>query len=286
MKTLVIGDVHGHLDRLEALLKQEGIIGECPICHGTGDYQRPSATEPGMCLKCNGVGISRINHDVEVVQLGDLGHYGIDTVTADRLTWEYAPKWIDVILWGNHDRAVIEKGHHFGGYANPDGQTKDAIDAAITEGKLKLAYEAHGFLLTHAGLHSEFQHNKIPSLLKTSPKLFAEWLNECDIRGADDPPPEYTNDFRAIRDNISPLRGAHFRADGGILWRDAREPLYDGFKQVFGHTSRDEDVTRTYPADDGLSYCIDVGNQYNGRLKGLWLPEERVVEIHLKEDQR
>src|ERR1035438_3170973 len=80
-RTLVIGDCHGHLDRLEALLLQEGIIRECADS-----------------------GPVRYNREVEVVQLGDLGHYG-DTQARDRSIWAHAPSWLDVILWGNHDRS-------------------------------------------------------------------------------------------------------------------------------------------------------------------------------------
>src|SRR5271165_5087096 len=109
-KTLAIGDVHGHLDRLETLLLQEGIID---------------------------VDGTRINDDVEVVQLGDLGHFGSQTKGEDKLTWETAPSWLDVILWGNHDRAVIERKHVFGGYATPYPETEDVMKAQVEFGKLK-----------------------------------------------------------------------------------------------------------------------------------------------------
>jgi hypothetical protein len=284
--TLVIGDVHGHLDRLEALLKQEGVIGECLSCAGSGDAIDPEGKVVDACAKCHGVGIDRINHDVEVVQLGDLGHYGIDTMSADRLTWEYAPRWLDVILWGNHDRATIDGRHFFMGYQQPLLQTMGAIDTARGRGQLQLAHEAHDFLLTHAGLHSAFKYNEIPSLIKDSPKLLVEWLNECDdwdhSDGNEPPPPTYEGAFRAIRDAIGKKRGGSAHA-GGILWRDSRESLYKGFRQVFGHTKKDE--TREYANDMGKSYCIDVGDQHNGRLVGLWLPEERMVEVNTNRNE-
>jgi hypothetical protein len=53
--TLVIGDVHGHLDRLTALLEQEEVI-----------------------ARNDSDGYDRVNHDVRVVQVGDLGHFGAD----------------------------------------------------------------------------------------------------------------------------------------------------------------------------------------------------------------
>lgn len=272
--TLVIGDCHGHLDRLEALLTQEGIIGECHPCEGTGD----GALEGGFCEHCDGTGIARNNHDVEVVQLGDLGHFGRDTVTADRLTWKFGPEWLDVILWGNHDRAVIDRRHSFGGYVKPSKETEIAITNALDFGQLKLAYVAHGFLLTHAGLHKVFQHNKVSAEIHNDPQAFADWMNDNDEMPLEDIP--HRKAYLATRDAISDLRGGPCNA-GGILWRDAREKLYP-FRQVFGHTAKRDGTCRTYESKQvGNSYCIDVGDQHNGRLMGMWLPDERVVEVKL-----
>lgn len=245
--TLVIGDCHGHLDRLEALLKQEGIIQDCPDS-----------------------GLTRINHDVCCVQLGDLGHYGYDTGARDRSIWGAAPSWLDVILWGNHDRAVIDFHHQFMGYSIPFPETKDIMRACEKEDKLVLSAEAHGFLLTHAGLHAKYKYNKAP---QESAAACSEWLNAQEDVGSTDP------DFLAVRDAVGPVRGSGGNA-GGILWRDASESLYKPFRQVFGHSSKDK--VRTYQTGKtGDSYCVDVGNQFNGRLAGIWLPDETVVEVNL-----
>lgn len=249
-RTLVIGDCHGHLDRLEALLKQEGIVDDCPDS-----------------------GVVRRNHDAEVVQLGDLGHYA-DTQPRDRSIWMAATPWLDVILWGNHDRAVIDGRHFFMGYQKPFPETVEAINAGIKSGLVQLAYEAHGFLLTHAGLHSSFKYNKAPHGDATE---IAAWLNE---REGEDWQGE---DFLAIRDAIGASRGGR-STNGGILWRDASEGLYKPVRQVFGHSSKEK--VRTYQAGKtGDSFCIDVGNQFNGRLAAIWLPGETVVEVKLDNDQ-
>lgn len=279
--TLVIGDCHGHLDRLEALLTQEGIIGVCPECDGTGDDLRPPESE--FCVSCTGTGIARINHDVEVVQLGDLGHYGADSMGKDRLIWEYAPRWVDVILWGNHDRAIIDGRHFFMGYQKPLPETTRAIDQAILKGQIRIAHAAHGFLFTHAGLHACFKHQKIPVELKRDIEQLVDWLNECDGWSANEPAPD-EDEFLAIVNAISRMRGGPCDA-GGILWRDARESYYPDFRQVFGHTARDT-TCRTYESPVGNSYCIDVGDKHNGRLMGMWLPDERVVEVHVPEKIR
>lgn len=248
-RTLVIGDCHGHLDRLEALLEQEGIIRNCPDS-----------------------GFVRDNHDVTTVQLGDLGHFG-DTQDKDRSIWGAAPAWLDVILWGNHDRAVIDGRHFFMGHQKPFPETLDLVKAAVKSGKLRLAHEAHGFLLTHAGLHAKFKYNKAS---QGSAAEIAAWLNEHEDEDSQD------KDFLAIRDAISYTRGGR-SSHGGILWRDASESLYLPIRQVFGHSQGDK--VRHYQSKGmGDSLCVDVGDQFNGRLAAIWLPEETVVEVKLDEN--
>jgi hypothetical protein len=248
-RTLCVGDTHGHLDRLEALLKQEGLLDDCPDS-----------------------GVIRVNRDVEVVSLGDLGHYGRDTQARDHTIWEYAAPWLDVILWGNHDRAVIDGRHFFMGYQKPFPETVEAINAASKSKQLRLAHEAHGFLLTHAGLHASYAHNEAPHGDAAS---IACWLNALD--GAD----SQDQDFLAIRDAISVSRGGR-STNGGILWRDASESLYKPVRQVFGHSSKEK--VRTYQTGKtGDSFCVDTGNQVNGKLNAIWLPSEEIVEVKLED---
>lgn len=251
-RTLVIGDCHGHLDRLEALLRQEELLEDCADS-----------------------GLIRVNRDVEVVQLGDLGHYGADTQAKDRAIWEVAPGWLDVLLWGNHDRAVFEsKKHYFVGYEEPFPETKDAMKRAIKNGQLQLAYDAHGFLLTHAGLHASFKYNKAPHADAAEVAL---WLNVHEYEGSQN------EDFLAIRDAVGASRGGRATA-GGILWRDASESLYKPIRQIFGHSAKDK-VRKYQTGKTGTSFCIDIGHAFNGRLAGIWLPEEKIVEVNLHKNE-
>jgi hypothetical protein len=250
-RVLAVGDTHGHLDRLEALLKQEGILEDCPDS-----------------------GVIRTNFDVEIIHLGDVGHYGSDTQAYDRVIWEYAAKWIDVILWGNHDRAVIDGRHFFMGYQKPFPETVKAVERARKSGQLRLAYEAHGFLLTHAGLHSSFKYNNAPH---DDVAALVKWLNALEKEDSQN------EDFLAIRDAISTSRGGRSN-HGGILWRDASESLYKPFRQVFGHSSKEK--VRTYQTGKtGDSFCVDTGTQFNGKLNAIYLPDETVVEVKLDNDQ-
>jgi hypothetical protein len=281
-RTFVIGDVHGHLDRLEALLLVEGIIGRCPECDGAGlvpehcgrsehEYDCPCEVD---CLNCDGDGIARIDHDTFVVQLGDLGHYGAKgSPTGDLLCWRavYKSRWVDVVLWGNHDRALVDNNHAFKGYVQPSPETTHFIKAMYAAGRLQLAFEAHGHLLTHAGLHKVFKHQKIDPEIKDDLTAFVDWINSEDDKWLDDD--QCHPEAAAIRDAIGRKRGGSVDY-GGLLWRDSRETLYRGWPQVFGHSKGE--LIRTY---NEQSYCIDIGSPDNGRLAGMWLPSRTFVQI-------
>ena len=310
---LVIGDLHGHLDRLEALLKQEGLLDHCQECDGTGQgfeacgcYQCEYGNVAGHggyeCGQCDGTGWGRTDKPAEVILVGDIGHFGLTKLpdgrkvpsspTADLLTWRAALTWADVILWGNHDRALVEAQHAFTGYQKPTPEVYRVIEGARWMGKLKLAHSTHGFLITHAGLHLAFQDNvRVPDIVKKDPVEFAAWINAVE-----DPKFVGNPDQIAVRDAIAIRRGGNAQA-GGILWRDSEEKLYP-FRQVFGHSADHRQrmvrfcnrwgCTRNPCASIGfenLSYCIDVGgpDEWPGGkcLAGIWLPEEHIVRVDL-----
>lgn len=231
--TLVIGDVHGHFDRLHALLEQEGII------------------------DAKG---KRINFDVNVIQLGDLGHFGDGgSPTGDKLCYLFANDWFDGVCWGNHDRPNVDGGSVFNGYQRPSEDTLHSMKELYLNGKLRFAFAANGYLLTHAGLHPVFKD------CPADPEKAAEWVNTN---------PHCWHPIGRRRN------GRH--EYGGVLWRDASEKLRKDIPQVFGH-SRGPEV-REY---NGNSYCVDVGTPGNGRLAAIWLPSCRVAEVEqvLQESQ-
>lgn len=252
--TLVIGDTHGHLDRIIALLTQEGLLNK---------------------------GSERIRPEVQLIHLGDLCHLGTETAESDRETMEVAPAWFDVILWGNHDRAIVSQYHNFGGYRwsyysggesyGPEKSwfQRQYLDLAKS-GKLKLAHEKHGYLLTHAGLHPKFLDHPM------SAENVAHWLNDEVLPN---------DDKVGVRDAVSFERGgSHYF--GGVLWRDQKEDLYDGFSQIFGHSAHPYTI-RTFNDDTNKSYCIDIGQKApGGELAGIWLPSETVVRINLDTDTK
>ena len=69
------------------------------------------------------------------------------------------------------------------------------IKRAQKSGQLRLAHEAHGFLLTHAGLHASYKYNEAP---QESAAATAEWLNAHEDEDSQD------QDFLAIRDAHQP----------------------------------------------------------------------------------
>lgn len=294
-RTLAIGDLHGHYDRLEALLTQEGILKPCSRCEALGQINGWNE-----CQTCFGDGIARVDFDTEIVLLGDIGHWGADgSPTGDILTLRAAINWADVILWGNHDRALVDGAHHFRGYMRPTPEAYHLISRARYLGKLKLAHSSFGYLLTHAGLHKAFENQRVTEpgdeLLhhaKTDPVKFVEWINQAED------PVTGTACQMAVCNAIGLARGGAGHA-GGILWRDIQEKLYIKFPQVFGHSADPQHQIRVCaekgyfrtnkqaPSDlqTPFSYCIDIGGKGDklgdNCLAGIYLPSEEIVRVDL-----
>lgn len=280
---LAIGDVQGHLDRLEGLLLQEGVLGPCGVCGGSGDVSEDETGPAEFCPNCKGVGSARINRDVVVVQLGDLIDARPDTQTQDSLCVHFGEAWLDYVLWGNHDRPVIDpnNGICFGGYMRPLPEVVHVIHRMRHEGRFRLAMNAHGFLLVHAGLPVADLYED----LRESPESpeFGEYLEQLDCNVLENtiyrmsgshydgkPTPEIEA-FTRLRDSIGYDRGGG-QPYGGLLWRDFDEPLFAGVRQVFCHSS----AANVRTVGDPPSYCLDLSK--HGALGAIWLPDERVVE--------
>lgn len=242
--TLVIGDSHGHYDRLVELLKQEGVVDK--------DTEK------------------RTNRNVRVVHVGDLGHFGrTGSPTGDKLCYEAADDFFDTLLWGNHDRALVDTWHAFAGIQNPGPYIVEIMNDLIKKGKLVFATSASGYLITHAGVASGFEFmfgNKDVDEI-------ARELNHPTMRDS------------AVVNWIGASRGGR-RTYGGILWRDWHSETLANFPQIMGHTSlgvlhKGRDVTHEWRDEKG-NFNIDVGTAHNGRLRGLWLPSLNLVEVKLE----
>jgi len=239
-RTFVIGDVHGHATELVGLLAKAGFL-------------RPDGTDPDPGADPH----ERTAYSDEVVQLGDLGHYGGDTRDGDLACWQLAATypWFHVLV-GNHEMALLSELHRFRGQATPHS----GLFSLIAAKNPQYAMERFGYLLTHAGLHEHFYDPK--------PKMSVKLLSELLQIACTEPDP------MEVRDNIGSHRGGRIGTSGGILWRDDREPLAD-LPQVYGH-SRGM-IREQFTSKGESAICIDTMERHSGTLTGIWLPERKIV---------
>jgi hypothetical protein len=242
-RTFVVGDVHGHHDRLLKLLYKAGAID----VYG--------ALMPG----------------VEIVQLGDLGNFTRDTYSADVDTLALAHRLHIQMLWGNHDRAVVDPMHHRFRNFHPPG---DAVYDRLLSLHPKLALARHGYLLTHAGLNPIWARSWPAGM--TADEACARIYEENGM---------YGQGAGGLTNQIGKYRGGSM-SDGGILWRDDDEPLWMGVPQIYGHSRGDirGRVQRLEFDETGgevpvWSLCIDVGGHSDGNLAGVWLDTMKVVAV-------
>lgn len=262
----VIGDVQGQHTLLKRLLRQEGLLDD------EGKRLRP---------------------EVQVISLGDLMHFARYPMGTQYINeeddWEcfklLQDGVIDLMLWGNHDRPMM--GHlgnyTFSGFTWPNNQFVLAMKNQRAAGKIKLAEKAGNFLLTHAGLHSNWAETGITDIQEIVDTLnaydtwrFDEVEDGQDANDPDDP----RNIFNWI-EGIGRVRGG-FGPHGGILWRDNNdESLWGGVRQIYGHTAYPTPQAQA-SSIGGDSYCIDVSKA--DRIGAIWLPSERIVTMGMDDE--
>lgn len=283
-----IGDIHGHYKRFMALMLDEGLIKAAP--DGVDESNDKTFFN----------GLIRDRRDVTVVQLGDFIHAGHDSVERDAVTVQAVNKWCDVVLWGNHDRSIVDPDIAFNGLYPPNSTTLNELKNMIVSGKIRLAFNAYGYLLTHAGLHSFYETliQETSSIEWEPDRLdrLVSFLNHTDsnLRILEDYA-KYIKERTAFDEvwdrivNSIGFRRGGFDHDGGILWRDFEEDLYSGFRQVFGHSANRQRVSRTVTSkkangDLVTSYCIDIGGrkdiESDNYLAGIYLPHAKVRSVN------
>ncbi len=260
--TFIFGDVQGQHQLLKTLLYNEALL----------DLDN-----------------NRLNPEIKVISLGDLGHFAGYSMGSQKISPEDDEKCfqllfdniVDIMLWGNHDRPIM--GHlgsyTFSGFRWPSDELTDKIRQARKNGQIKLAYAIDEFLLTHAGLHSAWGNNDITKQILTAEEI-ADSFNEWDdlLFG-----PDSYNIGRQgntilgpFVDTIGRVRGG-LNKFGGIMWRDDDdEPLYDGARQIYGHTAHQTIQTHTTKLGD--SYCLDISK--SDSIAAIWLPSETVVTVN------
>lgn len=240
---ITIAFIHGDnqygYERAFALLKEEGFILE-------------DSDEEFRCRE-----------EVPLVHIGDNGDYYRNTTLRDQKSWEVLHEFYDEMLIGNHEAAVLF-GMELGGFWSPSHICKDIIHATFASGKLKFATSYDGFLITHAGVHPNFEDD-----LPEDPVKAAEQLNEL---GRENP-------HAQIFAFIGAIRGG-WQSYGGIFWRDADEALSEKWPQIFGHSRLP--IPQTFNVNsENVSYGIDVGYPDNGRIAGIYTHNCKIVEVNL-----
>ncbi len=124
MKSIVIGDVHGHFSNLRSLLIEKGAINE---------------------------NNERINRDsLKVYCSGDLVDGGFNRA-GDMLILEHAEEWFDGVAVGNHEWSFLG-GDDFGGCRKKDRELALGLLQLEAKGVYRPALLVENWLVVHAGL--------------------------------------------------------------------------------------------------------------------------------------
>lgn len=222
MRTVIIGDVHGRLEKLEALLERTGCLDGGERVAGT-----------------------------HVIQLGDLVNlgYGVSELAFLERAWP----WIDEHLIGNHELPAV---HWSPGSASFQGwDTRDPLAAQFVADRAR-SYRAASavgdWLITHAGL-SQFYWGLLDGGERSAREL-AGVINEL-WQSQPTEPDWHVELFEAIGE----ARGGWSRHPG-IMWTDIGELLDDydaiGFplNQIVGHTPTGGPELHA----GGQVWCIDA----------------------------
>ena len=224
MTTFVVPDAHGAHEQVGRLLERAGII--------------------------DAIG-RRVNHDVRVVQLGDLCNCTFNSIEDDLRCLERIGDWIDVYLVGNHEHP------YFGGPPFAGFHRNHRIDERLMElshaSVVQPSIAVDGVLVTHAGVSTRDGYTTAD---EADRNLRERW--EARPQG---------RPFSRIGSS----RGG-WDVRGGPLWADWSEPKCRKFSQVVGHTPGKEPRWRGAPLRaQPFLLCLDVGGKRGTELVGAWL---------------
>jgi hypothetical protein len=233
-RLVVVPDVHGHPELLREALLAAGAI-----------------DASGTRLP-----------EVRVVGLGDLVHGTAASEEGDAQVLDYAERWLDQSLIGNHEAALIGLTSFEGVWRQSPISSR--IRSLCFQGFYVPALLEGETLLTHAGVG--------PSLAGADAKeTYARILTAWD----DDPAGDF---FQAVS---SPLRGGKAEA-GGIMWLHWGEPRAEHVSQIVGHSPQDEAALVDYGQAFHLN--LDASTRDGRRLVAAVLEDGEPVELVTVED--
>lgn len=211
LKTIVIPDVHGRTFWRKILEIENP---EDYIFVFLGDYLDPYPEE----------GITKGDAFIQFMNILDFKKKYPDNV---------------ILLIGNHCYHYInlasERGSRF------DRKNMSMYHGIFNENKklFQLTYTDNIYLYSHAGICDEWL-NRAKIELPEDIKEASDYLNKLFIED---------EVFNVNLQEVSYYRGGYY--NGSIIWRDAREPISNKFKQVFGHTA----LHKPYITNDWA--CLD-----------------------------
>ena len=231
MRTAIVSDLHGDTERCLRLLKQIGAIDE----HAN--------RTPGWRL----------------IQVGDLIHGGHHENIDDELCAELLLPIFDTVVLGNHEVPhlfpSLKEQLAFNGQTPLSRKTFELLANAYGVGKLVVATEANGWLITHAGVHP-----LIDQLPEDNADAAAELRGGfARLIAGKETDSSYFLWIGRGRGGFDPV--------GGVLWNDYRsmELVTQTRRQVFGHTPQ---ISKGFAQHESV-WCIDAGAKLSGRVSAL-----------------
>jgi len=230
-----LGDVHGELDGMLAMLLHAGLV--------------------------DGKGLWKGGKKI-FVQIGDIVDRGPYPLESGRFLSRFQQGAAKaggkvVRLLGNHELEILRG--NFAVTTLPPSRAADYRAQLIDEIKssaITAAFAGGGYLFTHAGLTGAMQDivsaGKNFGRPKNTEAAFASVLNAILMKAVTD------GDYGHPIFNVGYSRGGNDR-NGGIFWEDVRELFADEkadrIKQIFGHTP----LKKIVISESGRLAAIDVG---------------------------
>ncbi len=257
----VVGDVHGSLDGLRAILHHAGLI--------NGD-DRWSGRRARV-VQCG-----------DVVDRGPRSEECLELLLRLRREARRAGGCVDLLV-GNHELALARGDTSISDLPNPQTVGKE-LAKLIRLGRLQAARAYRHYLITHAGVNPDLMRRLISELRRKSQQrvtlaALARRLNQ-KLKAAFD-----NNDFSHSMFHVGPARGGD-HPGGGIFWADFEfehdtVAWHPEVWQIFGHTPPNGGAPfRVSP--DARRVNIDVGicGRYGGYRAYVKVLPDRIVGIH------
>ncbi len=262
----VIGDVHGSLDGLQAILEHAELLNR----DGRWSGRRSHVVQCG-----------------DVVDRGPNSQECLDLMLKLRREARRAGGCVDLLV-GNHELALAQGDYSISDLPKPEA-LGEQLAKLIRMGRLQAARAYRQYLMTHAGVSTELMRFLIIELRKKSPRritvaALARHLNQ-ELKSA-----FLKDDFSHPIFHVGPARGGS-HSHGGVFWADfdfdhdtvTRHPEV---WQIFGHTPPNGGAPfRVSPDARRINVDVGICGRYGGYRAYVKVLPDRIVGIHCDESQ-